>query len=114
MVHPAMASVGWVNNAFLSFFVGKMQRRVKRPNRIYRMKLPDLQDNNQYPEKIISVLVCFGMKCGMGVPPMIAFSHGQDARAWGLAISQKPLSRNILCLFVLLNPLYVTVCRAIK
>ena len=23
----------------------------------------------------------------MGVPPMIAFSHGQDARAWGLAIS---------------------------
>jgi hypothetical protein len=28
-----------------------------------------------------------GQSPGMGVPPMIVFSHGQDARAWGLAIS---------------------------
>ncbi len=61
-----------------------------------------------------TALVCFGMKGGMGVPPMIAFSHGQDARAWGLAISQKPLSRNMLFGIVLLNPGFATVCRAIK
>ena len=28
-----------------------------------------------------NTLVCFGMKCGMGVPPMIAFSHEQYACA---------------------------------
>jgi hypothetical protein len=30
-----------------------------------------------------SALVGFGMKCGMGGPPMSVFSHGQAARATG-------------------------------
>jgi hypothetical protein len=36
--------------------------------------------------------------------PWTCFFHGRDARAWGLAISLKPLSRNTLFGFILLNP----------